>query len=273
MGIYKNNRAAVSTGNIFSYDDMIVADTSGGAFTLTLPHITTGNILTGYKVLISDINTTFNSTNKLTISTSSGDGSTLFGGTSTDLTTPGQSLYFELAPNNTWRVLRQLNTLQEVSGTEILGWVAITDTTYTSGSPFTILSGVDTVLRWNVDSFIDTYAPDLYDNTDYFDDVNWRVNSPILGAAYDYRLRFKCVPSANTKVLTTSFSIGTGVGSQIVIDDRSTDLRTSGVATSVSMTSLIYSLDTFIANGMEVILNANTDCDIYDIGMVINRTS
>ena len=158
-------------------------------------------------------------------------------------------------------------------GIDQLGWVAITDTTYTEGSPFTILSGVDTVLRWNIDSSIDTYAPSGYDVDDFFDDTNWRVKSPAVGNAYDFRLTFTCKPSANSRQLVTSYSIGTGVGSQIVIDQRTSELRTSGTGSYISMTSLVYSLDTFLANGMEIILNANTNCDIYDIAMVINRTS
>jgi len=192
---------------------------------------------------------------------------------------PSTGNYYRFMDSNNSNLL----TIRDDSGTDTiygtgggidaLGWVAITDTTYTSGSPFTISSGVDTVLRFNLDSTIDSYAPNGYSDTDFFDDTNYRVLSPVVGAAYDFRLRFKCVPSANTKVLTTSYSIGTGVGSQIVIDSRSTDLRTSGTATSVSMTSLVYALDTYVANGMEIILNANTDCDIYDISMVVNRTS
>ena len=158
-------------------------------------------------------------------------------------------------------------------GIDALGWVAITDTTYTVGAPFAILSGVDTVLRFNIDTDIDTYSPQGTTTADYFDDTNFRVLSPILGAAYDFRIRFKCVPSANTKVLNMEYSIGTGVGSKIIIDDRTVSLRTSGVATNVSATNLIYSLDTFLTNGMELILNANTNCNIYDISMIINRNS
>jgi len=158
-------------------------------------------------------------------------------------------------------------------GLDNLGWAAFTDTTYTSGSPFTITSGVDTALRFNLDNTLDAYAPTGTDINTYFDDTTWRVKTPAVGQAFDFRLRFKCVPSANTKVLNTTYSIGTSVGSQIIVDGRSTDLRTSGVATNVSMTSLLYTLDTFLANGMQIILNANTNCDIYDISMVINRTS
>jgi len=192
---------------------------------------------------------------------------------------PSTGNYYRFMDSNNSNLL----TIRDSSGTDsvygtgggidALGWVAITDTTYTSGSPFTISSGVDTALRFNLDSTIDSYAPNGYSDTDFFDDTNYRVLSPVVGAAYDFRLSFQCVPSANSKQLVTSYSIGTGVGSQIVIDQRSSELRTSGSPSYISMTSLVYSLDTFIANGMEIILNANTNCDIYDIGMVINRTS
>jgi hypothetical protein len=158
-------------------------------------------------------------------------------------------------------------------GINQLGWVALTDTTYTSVSPLSISSGVDTVLQFNADSTIDTYAPNGYTVSDFFDAPNNRIISPILGSAYDFRITFKCTPSANSRQLVTKYSIGTGVGSQIVIDQRSSELRTSGTPSNISITSLVYSLSTFLANGMEIILNANTNCDVYDIALVINRTS
>lgn len=158
-------------------------------------------------------------------------------------------------------------------GIDQLGWVAVSDTTYTSGSPLSILSGVDTVLDFNVDTSNDTYAPSGYDVTDFFNGETSRVLSPTVGNAYNFRMTFKCVPSDNSRQLVTSYSIGTGVGSQIVIDQRSHELRLSGSPSFISSTSLVYSLSTFVTNGMQIILNANTDCDIYDIDLVINRTS
>lgn len=156
-------------------------------------------------------------------------------------------------------------------GVDLLGWVAVGDTTYTSGSPFSLSSGVDTVLDWKLDTVNDTYAPNGYSVTDFFDDANDRITSPELGACYMFRLTFKCTPSANSRQLVTAYSIGTGVGSQIVIDQRSSELRVSGSPSYISMSSVVYSLGTFLTNGMEIILNANTNCSIYDINMVISK--
>lgn len=156
-------------------------------------------------------------------------------------------------------------------GIDALGWVALTDTTYTPGSPFSILSSTDTVLRFNADSILESYAPNGYTASDFFDDVGFRVNSPVLGAAYMFRVTFKCVPSNSSRVLNMTYSIGTGVGAQIPIDVRTFDLRTSGVASNISSSSLIYSLGTFLTNGLEIIVNPTTNCDIYDIGFVLSR--
>jgi len=172
-----------------------------------------------------------------------------------------------------WDGTEWVNVTSNGGGINQLGWVALTDSTYTSGSPLSILSGVDTVLQFNADSIIDTYAPNGYTYLDFFDAPNNRITSPILGGAYDFRVTFKCTPSANSRQLNTKYSIGTGVGSQIVIDQRSSELRTSGTPSNISITSLVYSLSTFLTNGMEIILNANTNCDVYDIALVINRTS
>lgn len=196
---------------------------------------------------------------------------------STTLGNPSTGNYFLFLDSSNGNILtrRDSSGNDTIFGTgegiDALGWVAITDTTYTSGSPQAITSGVDTQLDFNIDSFIETYAPNSYKVTDFFDATNNRINSPVLGAAYIFRLTFSCVPSNNTRVLDISYSIGTGVGSQIVIDSRETSLRTAGTATQVSLSSLIYSLSTFQTNGMEIILNATTNADIYDISMVLSR--
>lgn len=153
------------------------------------------------------------------------------------------------------------------------GWTAINDTTYTSGSPFSITSGVDTYLVFNNDSVLEAYAPLGTTAADYFDDVNNRITTAGVGHSYIFRLTFKCVPANNSRVLNIQYDIGTGLGSQIPIDSRSSELRTAGVASNVSLSSLIYTLGTFDTNGMGIILNANTNCDIYDISMVITRVN
>lgn len=156
-------------------------------------------------------------------------------------------------------------------GLDELGWIAIGDTTYTSLSPFSISSGVDTVLQFNIDTVQNGYAPNGYTQTDFFDDTNYRIDSPVLGASYAFRLTFKAVPTNSSRVLNVTYSIGTGVGSQIPVYASSHELRSAGVASNISETSLIYTLNTFLTNGMEIILNATTDTDIYDISMVISR--
>jgi len=156
-------------------------------------------------------------------------------------------------------------------GIDQLGWVTMTDETQTSGSPFSLPSNTDTVLTFTADSTIDTYAPEGYDVDDFFDDTANRITSPLLGASYIFRITFLCTPSANSRQLLTKLSIGTGVLSQIVIDQRSSELRISGSPSAISISTLIYSLDTFLLNGLEIILNANTNCDVYNINFVLSR--
>lgn len=150
-----------------------------------------------------------------------------------------------------------------------LGWVAASDTTYTSGSPFAVSSGVDTVLDWNNDSIIETYAPNGETVADLIDDTNNRIKTSMVGNAYMLRTTFKAVPAQSARVLTVEYSIGADVNNKIVIDSRSSELRTSGVATNISMSTLIYTLATFDTNGMQLILNATTDVDIYDQSFVM----
>lgn len=152
-----------------------------------------------------------------------------------------------------------------------LGWVAVTDTTYTSGTPFTVATGVTAELDFNNDTIIDTYAPNGYSVSDYFDDSSNRILTTAIGNAYMFRLTFKCVPANNSRVIDISYSIGPSIATQIVIDSREVSLRTSGTATNVSLSSLIYSLGTFDTNGMHILLTPTTDVQIYDTSMVISR--
>lgn len=158
-------------------------------------------------------------------------------------------------------------------GIDALGWVTMNDTVQTVSSPLVLASGVDKALSFTVSNSNDTYAPNGYNTSDFFNGTTNRILSPVLGAAYTLRLTFKCTPAQSSRQLDVSYSIGTSLSSQIIIDSRSVELRTAGSPTNVSITSLVFSLATFLANGMEIILNASTNADCYDFNMVIARIS
>jgi hypothetical protein len=103
MGLFRNSRTISSADTVLSYDKSVLCNTQSGVFDLELPHITTGNILPGFSITITDAASTF-STNNLTVKTTTGDGSTILGSTSLIMSVDGQSFVFELLENNTWQV-------------------------------------------------------------------------------------------------------------------------------------------------------------------------
>lgn len=103
MSLYRNSRTLISGSTFTSWDNTLLCDTSLGGFTLTLPHVTTGNILPGYRVLVVDSTSSFFA-NNLTIETSSGDSSTILGATSVVFNRNDQKFYIELLEDFTWQL-------------------------------------------------------------------------------------------------------------------------------------------------------------------------
>lgn len=109
MGTFRNTRTVTTTYTVLSYDSVISADVSGGGFTITLPHVTTGNILPGFKLLVIDSAGDFGS-NNLVIGTSAGDLSTILGATTLTLDSSNQITSFELLENNHWSPTNYITT-------------------------------------------------------------------------------------------------------------------------------------------------------------------
>lgn len=148
----------------------------------------------------------------------------------------------------------------------LTGWGAYNDTTYTSGSPFSILADTDTVLPNNNGSTITSQVPS--DITTFYD------GSVITGRNGDGLLITIDMVAQPTEVSTTSlelwFDIGGAVGElyrRIV-----TFPKGNGVDRPINFTTNVYTLDTWEANGATVYVNANGTCDIFDIRYVIART-
>ena len=158
-------------------------------------------------------------------------------------------------------------------GIDALGWIAVTDTTYTSGSPLSLPSSTDTLLDFHVDTVEEGYPPNGYTNTDFFNETTSRILSPVTGAGYVFRLEFEITPQQNNRSIDVIFSTGVNVTNQVVIDKRSTGLITNGGTNFISSTSFFFATGTFITNGMQIILNCTTNASISNVQMVISRVN
>jgi len=160
----------------------------------------------------------------------------------------------------------ELANVKDVMG---LGWASYVDTAKTVGAPFTIAEGVTSTLPNNAGTVIDTYIPTGV--TAFYDQATSKITPENVGDYYSFAIRFK---AKNTNI-AGYFDFGIDIGGSLGIIFKETQLFLKGANTeqAFSITCNGYSLDTFIANGGLIKINAILgDLSIYDIQYQINRT-
>lgn len=157
-----------------------------------------------------------------------------------------------------------------VSVEESTGWAQYKDDQYTSGSPLVISAGATTTLDNNAGSTITTQLP--VGVTALYDSLTNKITPENSGDAYLVRVDFTAFTSSPSGLAKLQIDIG---GAQGIIIDRGFTFPKgtgSGNAQDYSMTSLVYSLSTFVANGGTVQIESVTgDTSVYDINFVISR--
>lgn len=147
------------------------------------------------------------------------------------------------------------------------GWQQITDTTYTSGAPLTILSGVTGKLLTGTVTEINTQLPTGV-TTFWKTDKLMAVND---GDAFTLSLRFKA--KMNVANGLTDVAINIGGALNIISQETLVFSKGSGVEQRFDIDLSYFTGTTFIANGGNIeITPLNGDIDIYDIVLVIIRT-
>jgi len=164
-------------------------------------------------------------------------------------------------------------TIVTITGTEIAvtslsGWADYTDTTYTTGSPFTLTTAAGSVeLPNNAGTIRDTEKPS--DMTSFYDGT---TITGVNGDAYSIDIEFKVrptSPSADVR-LNVLIDIG-GVVGEIYPRDFSLT-KGNGIEHYYLSSFLYYTLDTWETNGGTVKVQAfNSDVEIYDIRYVFVR--
>lgn len=148
------------------------------------------------------------------------------------------------------------------------GWASYRDTTYTVGSPFTILNGTFVALQNNgankLEQFLQTDAATLYNP------ATQKITPRNVGDYYTISVRFKAEATNPNTVIDFGIDLGGSIG--VAFGDSRTFPRGSGTEHAFNFTAPCYTLDTFIANGGSVMLGAtNGDIDVYAIEYQIVR--
>jgi len=149
------------------------------------------------------------------------------------------------------------------------GWAQYNDTQYTLANPFIVNQGVTTNLPNNGLSVITSQLPvgssGLYDGS--------RVKADASGDAYAIRTNFKIKSSSQTGAFELRMDISAAGDGSIIIFDRNTSLsKGSNTEQSYSTTNLIYTLETFFANGGLIKFASLAGISsIYDISYVITK--
>lgn len=149
------------------------------------------------------------------------------------------------------------------------GWGSYGDTTYTEGSPLTIIDGATAVdLPNDKGTAIESQKPS--DITTFYDGT---IITGREGDGINLTIDFKCKPTtgaANPR-LTVAIDIGGGIPELYTRDFVLA--KGSGVEHNYLSSFNAYTLDTWEANGGTLKISANNDnIEVYDIRYVITRT-
>lgn len=165
------------------------------------------------------------------------------------------------------KILTAINGGEEAAGT---GWAQYSDTQYTSASPLTITEGNTAVITNNAVNSITTHLPAGV--TALYDPVTNKITPENSGDAYMIRVDFTAFSSNILGIATLELDIGSPQTE--ILRSGFTFPRGAGLlnAIDVSTSSLVYTLDTFVANGGSLKLSSAVgNTSIFDIGLVISR--
>ena len=149
------------------------------------------------------------------------------------------------------------------------GWEQITDSTYTSGSPLVILSGVTGKILTGTVTKIQTQLPTGV--TTFWDASTDKLVAVNNGDAFALSLRFKAKMNVANGLTDVAINIGGALNK--ISNETVVFSKGSGVEQKFDIDLSYFTGTTFIANGGIIeILPLNGDISIYDIVLVIFRT-
>lgn len=150
------------------------------------------------------------------------------------------------------------------------GWASYGDSTYTSVSPLVIAEGATAVIGNNAANVINGQLP--IGVSSFYDGATNKITPENSGDAYIIRIDFSAFTSNQNGLATLELDIGSPQNE--ILRRGFTFPKGSGLANriEVSASTLVYSLDTFIANGGSVELRSDAgNTSIYDVTFIISR--
>lgn len=158
---------------------------------------------------------------------------------------------------------------------EAAGWANYADGTYTSGAPLSLTAATRAKLE-NDGTGGSTYTAQLPSgSTGLWDTTNDKITPDSLDDSYDLRVVFTIDPAAINGVLFIQLDIGSDPlgASSIVIADYEQVLAKGAVAQGIIVTFPIFCRATFLANGGTITLECDKDADVFDISVLLVKTS
>ena len=147
------------------------------------------------------------------------------------------------------------------------GWSAYVDTQYTEGSTFSIVSDTKVTLPNNASSKIESQMPSDFDKM--YDESTLSIIGKN-GDGLNITCEFFVIPDVGATTLETSIDIGGAVGE--IFPRLFTFPKGSGVTRPISFSISVYTLDTWQANGGQIKIISNGNCEIFGIRYVLTRT-
>lgn len=151
------------------------------------------------------------------------------------------------------------------------GWQQIIDTTYTVGSPLTILQGVTGKIQTGTITNITTQLPTGV--TTFWDNTTDKIVAVNDGDGFTLSLRFKAKMNVLSGYFDVNLDIGVGAPIDPVSSETAIFARAANTEQNFDIDLSYFTGSTFITNGGEIqIVPQNGDIQIYDIRLVIFRT-
>jgi hypothetical protein len=149
------------------------------------------------------------------------------------------------------------------------GWEQITDSTYTSGSPLVVLSGVTGKILTGTVTKIQTQIPTGV--TTFWDESTDKLVGVNNGDSFTLSLRFKAKMNVVSGI--TDIAINIGGAFNVISQETLLFAKGSGVEQRFDIDLSYFTGSTFISNGGTIeVKPINGDVSIYDIVIVPIRT-
>ena len=162
---------------------------------------------------------------------------------------------------------KDLNEIKQAhnSSLEALGWEEYRDTVDSEASPQVFTAGQSLPLSINGMAKIISQSP--ADSTGLWDSVNDKIRPIKVGDSYMVRVDFKAKIASNDGFFDFSLNVGGTIGE--AFGETKLFPKGLGVEHRFSIDFPIYSLDTFIANGGELLITPSHTMQVYSKRIII----